>query len=47
MTTMINTKYLVKMFYSGIETEYTDFMSYNNHGQPQVLGQNVLFKHRN
>ena len=47
MTTMINTKYLVKMFYSGIETEYTDFMSYNNHGQSQVLGQNVLFKHRN
>ena len=45
MTTMINLKYLLKMFYSSIEHEYTVVMSYDNHGQSEVLGENVLFKH--
>ena len=46
-TTMSNPKYLLKMFFSGIETEYTEVMSYNNHDQSQVPGQNVLFKDEN
>ena len=44
---MINPKYLLKMFYSRIETEYTEVMSYNNHDESQVFAQNVIFKHRN
>ena len=47
ITTMINAKYLVKMFYSRIKTQYTEVMSYDNDEQSQVLGQNVLFKHQN
>ena len=31
MTTMINAKYLLKMFYSSFETEDTEVMSDNNH----------------
>ena len=47
ITTMISPKYLLKMLYSSIETEYTEIMSYNSHDQSQVLGQNVLSKHQN
>ena len=37
MTTIINPKYLLKMFYSSIKTEYTEVMSYNDHDQPKYL----------
>ena len=47
MTTMINAKYLLEMFYSSIETEYTEVMCHINHDQCQVLAQNVILKHRN
>ena len=46
MTTMINPKYLLKMFYSSIRTEYSEVMSYNNQYQSEVFSQNVLFKHQ-
>ena len=47
MTAMISPKYLLKMFHSSIETEYTEVMSYNNHDYyPTFFAQNVLFKHR-
>ena len=46
ITTMINPKYFLRLFHSSIKTEYTEAMFYNNHDQSQVLGQNVLFKHR-
>ena len=47
MTTMINPKYLLQMFYSSIETEYSEVMSYDSHDQSEVFAQNVPFKHRN
>ena len=47
MTTMINLKYFLKMFYSTSKSEYTEVMSYDNHDQYKVLAPNVLFKHRN
>ena len=47
MTTMINPNYLVEMFCSSIESEYTDVMYYNNHDQFQVFAEVVIFKHRN
>ena len=37
MTTIMNPKYLLKMLYSSIETEYTEVMSYNNHDEPKYL----------
>ena len=46
-TTMINRKYLLKMFYSCTKTEYSEVMSYNNHDQSEVFAQNVTLKHRN
>ena len=30
-------RFLLKMFYSSIESEYTEVMSYNNHDQSQVF----------
>ena len=33
----MNPKYLLKMLYSSIETEYTEVMSYNKHDEPKYL----------
>ena len=47
ITTMINPKYLLQLFHSSIETEYTEVMSYDNHYQCQILSQNLLIKEQN
>ena len=44
---MIHPKYLLQLFYSSIETEYTEVVSYNNHDQSEVFAKTVLFKHQN
>ena len=33
----MNPKYLLKMLYSSIETEYTEVMSFSNHDEPKYL----------